>query len=179
MRFIDAATAKLAREIKLPRGAGALCVAVSADGRLVAVGDNRGTVSVWEAATGKLEREIKPDARAVNAVAFTDDGKAIAAGGDEGMARVWRLDAAASGAGGAVESKTESAVELKVGGAVVSLLFVPDGQLLAVGALNHKEPQTSGTTVWRWQTKERVRLRRSARSVRSRPRRTGVCRRAV
>jgi WD40 repeat protein/cytochrome c-type biogenesis protein CcmH/NrfG len=170
VRLVEAATGKLVREIKLPSGTAALCVAVSADGRYVAGGDSRGTVRIWEVTTGEQVREIKADKRAIHAVAFAEDGKAIAAGGDEGIARVWRLDeqsAKTPGTGGAAESSAVAAVELKVGGSAVSLAFVPGSELLAVGSLNRKEQSQSGVSVWRWKTKERARFFEGSPAVRS------------
>ena len=156
VRFWDAATGKLARELKAPSPV--LSLALSPDGSRLAAGDARGVVSLWEVATGRLERELKTGARAVNAVAFNSDGSALAAGCEDGRVRVWP----AAGGG------EKPAAEVEAGGDVVSLVGVP-GQpsRLALGVLNRKEPTKSGVAVLDWPTKERVHFFKGSPGVRT------------
>src|SRR5262249_45405052 len=58
---------------------GALHSAYSTDGRLVAVGDGRGRLELWDARQGQLLHVLQTDGPAVANLAFTPDGKALAA----------------------------------------------------------------------------------------------------
>jgi WD40 repeat protein len=85
---------------------------VSADGKLLAIGESAHRVHVWEIETGrsilllknadtspeedkeadlKEEKYDKTDSRHVSAVAFSPDSKLLAASGQDGMIRLWRI----------------------------------------------------------------------------------------
>jgi RNA polymerase sigma factor (sigma-70 family) len=82
------------------KGGGVKAVAYSPDGNHIATAGTDGTARLWQAATGKELRVLKPAALpgrragpdAVDAVAFSPDGQLLATGGQDGVARLWRLD---------------------------------------------------------------------------------------
>jgi WD40 repeat protein len=70
------------------------CLAVSADGKRLAVGtgtvtDAPGEVELWDLATGRRLHRLGPHPQAVLAVAFSPDGKTLASGCDEPEIRLW------------------------------------------------------------------------------------------
>ena len=85
VRVWDAATRK---ERKPLDGQGVLremirCVAVSADGKLVASADDEGRVKVWDTATGKSRQSWSDfEGRGVRSLAFSSDNKTLAVGLD-------------------------------------------------------------------------------------------------
>jgi sterol desaturase/sphingolipid hydroxylase (fatty acid hydroxylase superfamily) len=65
------------------------CVALTADGRRIASGDEGGVVKVWDA-TAEREPLVCPGhAGRVSSVAFTADGSRLVSGGVDGTVRVW------------------------------------------------------------------------------------------
>ena len=95
-------------------------VAFSPDGKMLATGDDHGTV-LWDLATGRQIRSFSASFGAVNSVAFSPDGKMLATGDDHGTV-LWDL-----ATGRQIHSfPTGSA-------AVVSTAFTPDGKMLAIG----------------------------------------------
>ncbi|MGL4553415.1 MAG: protein kinase domain-containing protein, partial [Gemmataceae bacterium] len=68
------------------------CVAVSPDGRLVAAGNEAGTVQTWETAGRALRHTFTAADAGVSSVAFSADGRAVATGGGKGSVRLWAAD---------------------------------------------------------------------------------------
>lgn len=68
-----------------------LCVAVSPDGRTVAVVNAEGGISLLEAVTGGLRRELVGHGVACHAVAFTPDGSRLLTAGADHSVLVWAV----------------------------------------------------------------------------------------
>jgi len=92
------------------------------DGSLLATGDDKGSIKVWETATGQLKHTLAGHPSPVGALAFSPDNTLLASGGVEGSneIKIWDL-----------ESGTEIASYKKHTGNVYDLAFSPDGNLLA------------------------------------------------
>jgi RNA polymerase sigma factor (sigma-70 family) len=99
--------------------------AYSPVGRLVAIGDGRGRMDLWDGRTGKLVRTVQQEGTAVAHLAFAPDGKVLAAAERSGTVRFWDVP---SGRPGAVwEREPEKNVWFCNG-----IHFSPDGRLLCV-----------------------------------------------
>jgi WD40 repeat protein len=67
------------------------CVAFTADGKSVAIGDWQGSVHVHDTASGKLSASFAVDIDWAEALAFSPDGKELAVGGLTGRLVIWNL----------------------------------------------------------------------------------------
>ena len=108
-----------------PGGAGVNDIALSPDGKIVAVGDSDGDVYLWEATDGGLSRTDTLQAAiggGINGVAFSPDGKIVAAGDSGGSIRLWDV-----ATGRSIGSP------LNAGPAVNAVAFSPDGKIVAAG----------------------------------------------
>src|SRR5262249_37691728 len=99
------------------------CLAISADGKLLAGGGDEGSVRLRSAATGKLAKVLGPHRGAAWAEAFAPDGQALAVGDAKGV-KFW------DPAGGAE-------LPVKLAGlfpdGVRCLAYSPDGKRIACG----------------------------------------------
>ena len=67
-------------EIRLMKtGRGFTCAALSADGKIVALGDQSGAITFWDSETGKLARQFTKLPKSVNSLSFSPDGRWLAA----------------------------------------------------------------------------------------------------
>ena len=89
-------------------------IAISPDGRLVAVTSSDGATRVVDVKSRQVS--LLPRGRAAHDVAFSPDGKFLIVGYDEGV-RVWRLD-------------DRTAHAFSAGGRVTQVAFSPDGKSL-------------------------------------------------
>jgi WD40 repeat protein/predicted Ser/Thr protein kinase len=131
----DVATGK--RTIRLPEKASAINVlALSPDGKLLAVGDEDSTVRLWEVATGKQHAALKGHTGGVASIAFTPDGQLLAAAARgkydsgrkafvNGEVKLWE-----------VAARKEKATLKGHSSSVSSVAFSPDGKELALGSRN-------------------------------------------
>lgn len=101
-------------------------LAVTPDGKILAVGGHRNSVSVFDLTNGKKLQDFSGDGGIVAAVAFSPDGKTLAVGGSSSTIRLWDVP------GGRERRKIEGK-ELRVD----TLAFSPDGKLLATSGGNH------------------------------------------
>jgi WD40 repeat protein len=61
----------------------------SPDGRLIAIGTQTGTVSLWDATSGQQVTAIQAHTGYVHMVAFGQDGRTFVTGGEDGQAIMW------------------------------------------------------------------------------------------
>lgn len=119
----------------------AFSVAVSDDGRLVAIGHYNGVVAVWDLASRKQLLRFSahwsgdPHKSAVYEVAFTPDGKHLMSTGTDGTVRFWEL---------ATGAKTE---EYSYGRERIrSAALSPDGRFILVGTFENSLTLTDRNT---------------------------------
>jgi WD40 repeat protein len=107
-------------------------VAFSPDGKLVAVGDNSGTVVLWDPARGvQVGRPLVAHNGGVGQLSFSPDGRALATAQSDGSVRLWN-----------VATRKLTGAPLPTGPDGGSVSFLPDGKHL-LGTLG------GGTgTVW-------------------------------
>ena len=98
-------------------------VAFSPNGERVASGSEDNTVRIWNAATGKLQRELKGHNYTVTSVAFSPKGERVASGSEDNTVRIW-------------DAKTwQLQRELKGHSRdVLSVAFSPNGERVASGS---------------------------------------------
>jgi dipeptidyl aminopeptidase/acylaminoacyl peptidase len=95
-------------------------VALSPDGKTLAVGTSKGAIFLRDAVSGKELGKLEGIKGAVQCVAFSLDGKKIAAGGADKKVHIWDL---------AVNKQVKEFGEHSAG--VTRVVFSPDGQTLA------------------------------------------------
>ena len=120
-----------------------LATAYSSDGRWVAVSCQRGTIRLYEAATGTLTRELKAQGRDAYGVAFSPDAQMLASTETDGCVRLWVVPT------GKLVGKL---IVGPVGHEVRGVAFSPDGKSLVT--------TSNGGLVklWNPDTKEKVRV---------------------
>lgn len=92
----------------LPDSTGATTVTAAPTEDLLAVGDERGTVTLWRAANRARVRALAPAlSGAVTAVAFSGDGRRLIAGDDKGGYAVWDIANGSRIAAGAAPARLE------------------------------------------------------------------------
>jgi eukaryotic-like serine/threonine-protein kinase len=64
-------------------------LALSPDGRRLAIGGFEGVVDLWDSATGQLVHSFKGHSGRILALAFNPDGTRLATGGADGTVRIW------------------------------------------------------------------------------------------
>ncbi|MEU8221851.1 hypothetical protein [Kribbella sp. NPDC048915] len=91
-------------------------VAISPDGRRVAVGSSDNVAQVWDVSNGAQLIATLPHAEPVSSVAFIDAGRTVVTSGSDGVARLWSIP------GPVISGPTAT---------VATTAFTPDGQMLA------------------------------------------------
>lgn len=115
-RMFDATTGKPGLRFS-PHGAVA-AIAITQDGRVVATGSWDGTAKLWDAATGKVLRQLVGGHTGyINSIDFSPDGQWVATASDDGTARLWRVSDG---------EPTPTVLEGHTG-ALRSVRFSPDG----------------------------------------------------
>jgi RNA polymerase sigma factor (sigma-70 family) len=126
VQLLEAASGKELRRLKNPGSGWFTSVVFSPDGKTLLTGGSRfdrewrGTLCLWDVATGKELRQLQKHQNNVRSVAFSPDGKLVASGGEDHMVRLWE---AATG--------KECCVLRGHHSTVGSVAFSPDGATLA------------------------------------------------
>jgi WD40 repeat protein len=119
----ETATGKLLRRFALPDGGRVQkAVALSTDGKFVAVGSDANKIYLWEVKTGKALGTFAGHKGGVTAVAFSPDGKTLASYGGDSTVRLWDVSAGK-------EKRRFAGHREDADG----LTFTPDGKLLLLG----------------------------------------------
>ncbi|HXZ72620.1 MAG TPA: WD40 repeat domain-containing protein, partial [Streptosporangiaceae bacterium] len=107
-----------------PANGGALAVAFSPDGKLLATGYGNGYVRLWNPATRQPIGDplLANSGGVVNGVAFSPDGKLLATAGDDGYVLLWNP---------ATRQATGAPLPAVSNGSVNAVAFSPGGKLLA------------------------------------------------
>jgi|GEM_PF-5838655 len=66
-------------------------LAFSRDSRLLAAGDDKGSVYIWDVTTGKLLRQSQGHHNVINDIAFSPDAQTLASASDDGTVKLWRI----------------------------------------------------------------------------------------
>ena len=85
----DAGSGKELLRLTVPQAGTIYSVAASRDGKLVAAGDEGGTVRVWTVKGGLSVSRIEWDKGMVTGLAFSPDGRTLAAGNGEDAVALW------------------------------------------------------------------------------------------
>jgi WD40 repeat protein/tRNA A-37 threonylcarbamoyl transferase component Bud32 len=97
-------------------------VALSPDGRTVAVGTWVGAVDIWDVQSGRLIHELKGQTALINGLDFSPDGTFIVSSSRDGSTRLWDL----------TSGKWMATVASRPSGAE-HVRFFPDGARIAIG----------------------------------------------
>jgi len=100
---------------------GALCLAISSDGRYLACGTSAGKVALYDTTTWAVLHTVEGHGSAVRAVTFSPDSTTLATGSDDTLVKLWSIP------DGALR------LTISAGAKVNALSFAPYGGLLAVG----------------------------------------------
>jgi WD40 repeat protein len=104
------------------KGAGPIwSMAISKDGKNLAVGTDKGAVRFWEIATERVMWTLNAHSTPIWTLALSPRGDYLATGSDDGHAKIWDL------------ATQKEALTLPKIGAVRALAFDPDGQRLITG----------------------------------------------
>jgi WD40 repeat protein len=90
LMLIDMPQRKAGDELKHDRGLFSL--ACAPDGRLVAAGDTRGDVILWDTSGETAPHTLRGHEWTVYGLAFTPDGKSLVSGSADGTVRLWETD---------------------------------------------------------------------------------------
>jgi WD40 repeat protein len=132
----DLPTGKAAAEFREP-GEGVTCCALRPQSKTLASGDERGTVRLWDRATGMPSRRLsgpKPQGYRTFALAFSPDGKTLAVGGGSrgGLTSAW----GEVGLWDVARRKVRRTLR-DFNDGVVTVAFAPDGKSLFAGGPCH------------------------------------------
>src|SRR5262245_34223084 len=99
-------------------------VAFHPEAPLLATGDARGTVKVWDLNTEEVRAVLRGHTQAVWSVAFAPDGRCLASGSHDGTVKLWDL----------ATNRERLSLYPDEGHMVWSVAFRPGGRTLATGS---------------------------------------------
>lgn len=109
-------------------------IAISPNGKYIASGSSDNTVRIWNLNTGKRLNHIYTDSK-VNSVAFSPDGEIIATGGEGYNIKLWKVitrqEICTLDSMDWVKNGVYSEISVK------SVVFSPNGEILATGSYNN------------------------------------------
>lgn len=111
-------------------------IAIHPNGYILASGDLRGTVKLWNLQTGTMISQFSPHAKTISGLAFTPDGSTLITASHDSKIEVWDL-----ASGQLLQTLTGHA------GMVRTIALHPNGQILASGG-------NDGVILWDLQTGE-------------------------
>ena len=127
----------------LPDSAAVTTVMAAPDGDLLAVGDERGAVTLWHAVRREQVRVLASSlSSTVTVLAFSNDGDRLIAGDDTGGYAVWKIASGRSVSSGTVPAAV-MAVGLDPSG--VSFAIGTEGYAVLVGRIGEAPRQLPGT----------------------------------
>ncbi|RYG33569.1 hypothetical protein EON81_17855, partial [bacterium] len=90
VRVWDSARAKIVADYAIPEGEAATAAVFSPDGKTVAIGSDKGTVTLYGATA---PQKLGAHTKAVRSLAFSPDGARLVSGSDDATGRFWDLKA--------------------------------------------------------------------------------------
>ena len=123
VELIEAATGKRLKSARiLDAGVSVESLAFSPDGDILAMGDDSGSITLWDVNGAKEIASLKGHAAPVYRVAYSPDGKTIASGSDDKTVKLWNTSS------GGLTVLTGHSAQVR------SVAFSPNGHTLASGS---------------------------------------------
>lgn len=122
-----------------PTGVYSLTALFSGD--MIAAGCNDGTIQLWSASDGKLNKTLEGHTSSITSLAFSSDGQYLASGSMDLSVRIWKVadGSLVQAIEGAIASRVNGVALTSDGSTIAIALDNPDNQVL-LWKLNAKEP---------------------------------------
>lgn len=108
-------------------------VVISPDGTILAAGDSRGEIRLWDIATGQMVHTYRGHTAIVRSLTFRPDGRVLASGSDDQTVRLWMVKDIDN-----LSPDLASFAHILAGhtGRVTAIAFHPDGHTLASASVD-------------------------------------------
>jgi WD40 repeat protein len=117
-------------------------IAISADGRLAAIGGWQGDIRLYALPSGKRLTDLRSDLSGVVSLAFSRDGRTLASGSEDGFLRFVNLDS------------QRQTIALRLDGSIDWLRFSPANDALLAGTLSQRDATNGTYYLWHVPPKE-------------------------